>query len=167
MQNFTQEDIQRKITLKAGDQAPDFSLPNQDSVMMNLSDFRGKIVILYFYPKDETPGCTTESCEFSQNYNTFLNQDAVIIGISPDSAQKHSSFIANHNLNQTLLSDENKEVSKLYGVWQVRKNFGKEYLGIVRSTFVIGKDGKILKVYKSVKPSEHSNKVLEDLAKLS
>lgn len=167
MEKFSQEDRARKITLKVGDEAPAFTLENQDGVMISLKDFLGKRVILYFYPKDGSPGCTKEAKEFSENYDNFLAKNTVLLGISPDSTEKHAKFIADENLYQILLSDKDKEVSKLYGVLQVRKNFGKEYLGLVRSTFLIGKDGKIEKIYKSVKVAEHAKKVLTDLEKIS
>ena len=149
MSGFSKEDLERKITLEKGDEAPAFELENIDGVKINLKDFAGKKVILYFYPKDNTPGCTTEACEFSATYDDFIADGAVIVGIS-----------------HILLSDPNKEVASLYGVWQVKKNYGKEYLGIVRSTFVIDESGKILKIYKSVKAKDHAAKVLADLAKL-
>lgn len=162
---FNQEDIDRKIVLAAGDMAPEFSLENSDGVSISLRDFRGKNVILYFYPKDNTPGCITEACEFSANYDEFIANDTVIVGVSPDSVKSHSGFIIKQNLKHILLSDINKDVAKAYGVWQVRKNYGKEYLGIVRTTFVIDKEGKIAKVYKSVKAAGHAAKVLADLVK--
>lgn len=162
---FNQEDIDRKVVLAAGDMAPEFSLENSDGVSISLRDFRGKNVILYFYPKDNTPGCTTEACEFSANYDEFIANDTVIVGVSPDSVKSHSGFIIKQNLKHILLSDVNKDVAKAYGVWQVRKNYGKEYLGIVRTTFVIDKEGKIAKVYKSVKAAGHAAKVLADLIK--
>ncbi|WP_103570136.1 thioredoxin-dependent thiol peroxidase [Campylobacter concisus] len=165
MSEFSKADIERKITLEVGDKAPEFEALNQDGVKVALKDFIGKNVVLYFYPKDNTPGCTTEACEFSANYDQFIKNDTVIIGVSPDSVKSHAGFIAKQNLKHILLSDEDKEISKLYGVWQVKKNYGKEYLGIVRSTFVIGKDGKIAKIYKSVKAKDHAAKVLADLAK--
>ena len=165
MSEFSKADLERKITLEVGDKAPEFEALNQDGVKVALKDFIGKNVVLYFYPKDNTPGCTTEACEFSANYDHFIKNDTVIIGVSPDSVKSHVSFIAKQNLKHTLLSDEDKEISKLYGVWQVKKNYGKEYLGIVRSTFVIGKDGKIAKIYKSVKAKDHAAKVLADLVK--
>lgn len=165
MSEFSKEDIERKITLEVGDKAPEFEALNQDGVKVALKDFIGKNVVLYFYPKDNTPGCTTEACEFSANYDQFIKNDTVIIGVSPDSVKSHAGFIAKQNLKHILLSDEDKEISKLYGVWQVKKNYGKEYLGIVRSTFVIGKDGKIAKIYKSVKAKDHAAKVLADLVK--
>lgn len=162
---FNQEDIDRKVILAAGDMAPEFSLENSDGVSISLRDFRGKNVVLYFYPKDNTPGCTTEACEFSANYDEFVANDTVIVGVSPDSVKSHSGFIVKQNLKHILLSDINKDVAKAYGVWQVRKNYGKEYLGIVRTTFVIDKEGKIAKVYKSVKAAGHAAKVLADLIK--
>ena len=165
MSEFSKADMERKITLEVGDKAPEFEALNQDGVKVALKDFIGKNVVLYFYPKDNTPGCTTEACEFSANYDQFIKNDTVIIGVSPDSVKSHAGFIAKQNLKHLLLSDEDKEISKLYGVWQVKKNYGKEYLGIVRSTFVIGKDGKIAKIYKSVKAKDHAAKVLADLAK--
>ena len=165
MSEFSKADMERKITLEVGDKAPEFEAINQDGVKVALKDFIGKNVVLYFYPKDNTPGCTTEACEFSANYDQFIKNDTVIIGVSPDSVKSHAGFIAKQNLKHILLSDEDKEISKLYGVWQVKKNYGKEYLGIVRSTFVIGKDGKIAKIYKSVKAKDHAAKVLADLAK--
>ena len=165
MSEFSKADIERKITLEVGDNAPEFEALNQDGVKVALKDFIGKNVVLYFYPKDNTPGCTTEACEFSANYDQFIKNDTVIIGVSPDSVKSHVGFIAKQNLKHTLLSDEDKEISKLYGVWQVKKNYGKEYLGIARSTFVISKDGKIVKIYKSVKAKGHAAKVLADLVK--
>ena len=165
MSEFSKADMERKITLDVGDKAPEFEALNQDGVKVALKDFIGKNVVLYFYPKDNTPGCTTEACEFSANYDQFIKNDTVIIGVSPDSVKSHAGFIAKQNLKHILLSDEDKEISKLYGVWQVKKNYGKEYLGIVRSTFVIGKDGKIAKIYKSVKAKDHAAKVLADLVK--
>ena len=165
MSKFSKADLERKITLEVGDKAPEFEALNQDGVKVALKDFVGKNVVLYFYPKDNTPGCTTEACEFSANYDQFIKNDTVIIGVSPDSVKSHAGFIAKQNLKHILLSDEDKEISKLYGVWQVKKNYGKEYLGIVRSTFVIGKDGKIVKIYKSVKAKDHAAKVLADLVK--
>ena len=165
MSEFSKADIERKITLEVGDKAPEFEALNQDGVKVALKDFIGKNVVLYFYPKDNTPGCTTEACEFSANYDQFIKNDTVISGVSPDSVKSHAGFIAKQNLKHILLSDEDKEISKLYGVWQVKKNYGKEYLGIVRSTFVIGKDGKIAKIYKSVKAKDHAAKVLTDLVK--
>lgn len=163
MSEFSKEDIERKVTLKAGDKAPEFCLKNSDDVEICLKDLKGKNVVLYFYPKDNTPGCTTEACEFSANYDDFIANDTVIVGVSPDSTKSHANFAGKHDLKHILLSDEERDVSKLYGVYQVRKNYGREYLGIVRTTFVIDKDGIIQKVYKSVKAKDHAAKVLADL----
>lgn len=165
MSEFSKDDLDRKITLQIGDLAPNFALQNQDGVQVSLKDFVGKKIVLYFYPKDNTPGCTTEACEFSANLSKFRKANIVVIGISPDSVSSHTKFMEKHGLEHILLSDENKEVAKLYGVWQVKKNYGKSYLGIVRSTFVIDESGKIAKIYKSVKAKGHSDKVLLDLTK--
>lgn len=163
MSDFSKDDL--KITLQIGDLAPNFALQNQDGVQVSLKDFVGKKIVLYFYPKDNTPGCTTEACEFSANLSKFRKANVVVIGISPDNISSHTKFMEKHGLEHILLSDENKEVAKLYGVWQVKKNYGKSYLGIVRSTFVIDERGKIAKIYKSVKAKGHSDKVLLDLTK--
>lgn len=161
--SFSEQDLLRKITLKNGDFAPEFSALNQDGVSICLKDFLGKKVVLYFYPKDNTPGCSTQACEFSQKYDEFLDKNAVIIGISKDSVKSHENFIKKQNLKHILLSDESCEICKAYGVWQVRKNYGKEYLGIVRTTFIIDENGKIAKIYKSVKPAGHASKVLSEI----
>lgn len=165
MSEISQADKERKITLNLGEIAPEFCLQNADGVDVCLKDFRGKKVVLYFYPKDNTPGCTTQACEFSENFDKFIDANAVIIGISPDSVKSHAGFIEKQNLKHILLSDSEKVVSKLYGVWQLKKNYGREYLGISRSTFVIDEDGKISKIYKSVKAKDHAIKVLNDLIK--
>ncbi len=161
--SFTQEDLQRKITLKVSDEAPKFSLKNIDGVDVSLCDFVGKKVVLYFYPKDLTPGCSKEACEFTQNYDEFLQKDAVIIGISPDNIASHQKFKDKFDLKHILLSDEELQVCKLYGVYQVKKNFGKEYLGIVRTTFIIDENGKISKIYKNVKVADHAKSVLKNI----
>ncbi|ARJ57278.1 thioredoxin-dependent thiol peroxidase [Campylobacter cuniculorum] len=149
--------------LKIADKAPQFELLNQDGVKISLKDFIGKKVILYFYPKDNTPGCTTQACEFTQNYEKFMDKNAVIIGISPDSIQSHGQFIEKFKLKHILLSDDEKEVAKNYGVWGVKKNYGKEYEGIIRSTFVIDEKGNIAKIYRNVRVKDHVLKVLEEL----
>ncbi|MCV3392397.1 thioredoxin-dependent thiol peroxidase [Campylobacter sp. IFREMER_LSEM_CL2101] len=149
--------------LQIGDKAPVFELLNQDEVKISLSDFLGKKIILYFYPKDNTPGCTTQACEFSQSYDDFLGKNAVIIGISPDSVKSHENFIKKYDLKHTLLSDSEKEICKLYGAWGLKKNYGKEYEGLIRSTFVINEEGNIVKIYKNVKAKDHAFKVLKEL----
>ncbi|MBF7043555.1 thioredoxin-dependent thiol peroxidase [Campylobacter volucris] len=150
-------------SLKIGDKAPDFELLNQDGVKIALKDFIGKKVILYFYPKDNTPGCTTEACDFSANYEHFSDKNAVIVGISPDSTASHEKFITKFDLKHILLSDSEKEVSKMYGAWGLKKNYGKEYEGIIRSTFVIDEAGKIMQIYSNVRVKDHALKVLESI----
>jgi peroxiredoxin Q/BCP len=152
--------------LKVGEQAPDFCLPNQDGEEICLRDFRGKWVILYFYPKDNTPGCTTEALDFTALKEEFEKEGAIILGVSPDSIKRHQNFITKKNLAITLLSDEDKEVLKKYGVWQLKKSFGKEYMGVVRTTFLIDPDGKIAYIWEKVKVKNHAKEVLEKLKEL-
>ncbi|MFQ6342542.1 thioredoxin-dependent thiol peroxidase [Campylobacter sp. VTCC 70190] len=149
--------------LNIGDKAPEFELLNQDEINIALRDFRGKKVILYFYPKDNTTGCTTQACDFTQNYENFENKNAVIIGISPDSVKSHQNFIAKFKLKHILLSDSQKEIAKAYGAWGLKKNYGKEYEGLIRSTFVIDEQGKIEAIYSNVRVANHALKVLESL----
>jgi peroxiredoxin Q/BCP len=146
--------------------AYEFCLPNQDEVEICLRDLKGKWIILYFYPKDNTPGCTLEAKEFSELLDQFEESGAIIIGISPDSPKKHCNFIEKHNLNITLLSDEKKETLKAYGAWGKKKMYGKEYEGVIRSTFIINPKGEIVKEYKKVRAKGHALKVLEDLKSL-
>jgi peroxiredoxin Q/BCP len=143
--------------------AKEFCLPNQDGVEICLRDLLGRWIVLYFYPKDNTPGCTTEAKEFSELIDEFEKLGAIVIGISPDSPKRHSNFIQKHNLKITLLSDENKEVLKAYGAWGKKKMYGKEYEGVIRSTFIISPDGEIVKEFKNVKAKGHAKKVLEEL----
>ncbi|MBN1838953.1 MAG: thioredoxin-dependent thiol peroxidase [Campylobacterales bacterium] len=152
--------------LKIGDKAPSLSLPNQDFVEISLRDLEGKWVILYFYPKDNTPGCTSEACDFTAALPMFEDLNAVVLGISPDSPKSHQNFILKQNLEITLLSDETKEVAQNYGVWQMKKNYGKEYMGIVRSTFLIDPAGNIAQIWTNVKVKEHANVVQKALASL-
>ncbi|EAI0854356.1 thioredoxin-dependent thiol peroxidase [Campylobacter jejuni] len=151
------------MSLNIGDKAPQFELLNQDRVKIALKDFIGKKVILYFYPKDNTPGCTTEACDFSLNYDKFGGKNAVIIGISPDSVASHEKFISKFDLKHILLSDSEKEVAKAYGAWGLKKNYGKEYEGLIRSTFVIDEIGRIAQIYSNVRVKDHALKVLESL----
>ncbi len=152
--------------LEVGTKAPEFCLPNQDEVEVCLRDFKGKWIVLYFYPKDNTPGCTTEACDFTATKDEFDNMDAVILGVSPDSPKKHRNFIEKKNLGITLLSDENKEVLKAYGVWQLKKMCGKEYMGVVRTTYIIDPDGNIAAGWEKVKVKGHVEAVKEKLASL-
>lgn len=151
------------VNLNVGDKAPEFELLNQDGIKVALKDFVGKRVILYFYPKDNTPGCTTEACEFSENYDKFCDKNAVIIGISPDSVVSHEKFISKFALKHILLSDSQKEVAKAYGVWGLKKNYGKEYEGLIRSTFIIDEMGRVSEIYSKVSVKGHALKVLESL----
>ncbi len=150
--------------LKVGDKAPDFKLLNDKGEEVSLSQFIGKKeVVLYFYPKDNTPGCTTEACSFRDNLPKFTSKNAVILGISPDSVKSHQGFIQKQNLNFNLLSDPESKVAKAYGAWGEKSMYGKKYMGILRTTFLIGKDGKIKKVFEKVKPEGHAQEVLAAL----
>ena len=138
--------------------APTFTLPNQNGDMISLEQYRGQKVVLYFYPKDSTPGCTTEACDFRDAMPKLSG--AVVIGISADSQKKHQNVINKHELPFDLLVDADHEVSELYGVWQLKKNYGKEYYGIVRSTFLINEDGYIEQEWRSVKVNGHVDEVV-------
>ncbi len=152
--------------LEIGNKAPEFCIPNQDEVEICLRDLKGKWIVLYFYPKDNTPGCTTQACDFTQAEPEFDDLDAVILGVSPDSCLKHRNFISKKDLGITLLSDESKEVCESYGVWQLKKTFGKEYMGVVRSTFIINPKGEISAIWSKVKVKEHSQIVKQSLIEL-
>lgn len=152
--------------LEVGTSAPEFCLPNQDDVEICLRDLKGKWIVLYFYPKDSTPGCTTEACEFSEAMPEFGNMDAIILGVSADSTKRHRNFIEKQDLSITLLSDESTEMIQAYGVWQLKKNYGKEYMGIVRSTFIIDPKGTIAAAWDKVKVKGHVEAVKEKLIEL-
>ena len=147
-------------------QAPEFCLPNQDDVEICLRDLRGKWIVLYFYPKDNTPGCTTEACDFSEAAPDFSTLNAVILGVSADSTKSHRGFIEKKDLMITLLSDETTSMMQEYGVWALKKNYGKEYMGIVRSTLIINPEGIIKAIWKNVKVKEHARIVKEKLEAL-
>ncbi len=149
---------------KPGQVAPDFELPSDRGEKIRLSDFRGKKVVLYFYPKDMTSGCTKEACSFRDNYPQYEEQGAVILGVSPDSPQSHVRFKSKYNLPFLLLSDEDHKVAEQYGVWGEKQMYGRAYQGILRTTFVIDEDGKIAKVFTKVKPEGHGEEVLGVLA---
>ncbi|MFZ3150643.1 MAG: thioredoxin-dependent thiol peroxidase [Anaerolineaceae bacterium] len=149
------------MEIKVGDIAPDFELTDQFNDTHKLSDYRGKKVILYFYPKDNTPGCTAEACGFRDNYSTFRQNGIVILGVSADSTESHAKFQEKYSLPFTLLADTDHKVSEIYGVWQLKKSMGKEYFGIVRTTFVIDEKGKIVKIYEKVKPETHAQEIIE------
>ena len=152
--------------IKANEQAPDFCLPNQDDVEICLRDLRGKWVVLYFYPKDNTPGCTTEACDFTDALSEFESLDSIVLGVSADSTKKHRNFIEKKSLKVTLLSDEETSMMQEYGVWQLKKNFGKEYMGIVRTTMIIDPNGVVQKVWEKVKVKGHVQEVKSTLKEL-
>ena len=154
------------MELQINQEAPAFSLPNQDNAEISLWDFRGSFVVLYFYPKDKTPGCTTEACDFRDSMESLRALNVVILGVSPDSVKSHQSFIEKESLNFTLLSDSEKKVLKSYGAWGVKKLYGKEYEGVIRSTFIIDPQGKIAFFWKNVKVKGHVQAVQEKLREL-
>lgn len=149
--------------LKEQDKAPDFTLNNQDGNPISLHDFAGKKVILYFYPRDNTPGCTREACAFRDQFQVFKEHGIVVLGISKDSEKSHQNFILKQSLPFDLLSDPQHEVIESYGAWQEKKLYGKVSMGIVRSTYVIDEEGMIERVYPKVKPDEHAVQILNDL----
>lgn len=151
-------------SLKEGDKAPEFSLPASNGKSISLKDFKGKKrVVLYFYPKDDTPGCTVEACGFRDKVKAIESEDAMVLGVSPDGTDSHNKFIDKFKLPFLLLSDEDKKVCKAYGCWVKKNMYGKEYMGVARSTLVIGKDGRIEKIYEKVKPEGHNDEVIEFL----
>ena len=149
--------------LQAGMQAPAFTLADKDGKMVSLSDFRGKKVVLYFYPKDNTPGCTRQACAFAAAYGEFENKNAVVIGISKDSAASHAKFAEKYRLPFILLSDPELQAIQAYGVWQEKKLYGKASMGVVRTTFIIDEEGKIAQVMPKVKPDTNAADVLAAL----
>ena len=146
--------------LKANTPAPDFTLPDQLGSEHTLSDYRGKPVLLYFYPKDNTSGCTTEACNFRDDFSAYTDAGVVVIGVSPDSPKSHSNFVLKYDLPFTLLADEGHKVCELFGVWGTKKMYGKEYEGVYRTTYLINAEGVIEKVWERVKPADHSEEVL-------
>lgn len=148
------------------EKAPEFCLPNQDDIEICLRDLQGKWVVLYFYPRDNTPGCTTEACEFTAAAPDFSDLDAIILGVSADTTKKHRSFIEKKELGITLLSDEDTSMMQKYGVWQLKKNYGKEYMGIVRTTLIINPEGVVKALWEKVRVKEHVAKVQEELTRL-
>ena len=149
--------------LSEGDKAPNFSLKSEQDQEITLDDFKGKKVVLYFYPKDDTPGCTKEACSFRDVYDEILEANAIVIGISKDNASSHLKFRDKHNLPFYLLRDPDHNVIESYGAWQEKKMFGKTYMGITRLTFIIDENGTIIKTYPKVKPDEHGEEVLKVL----
>ncbi|NMF84093.1 thioredoxin-dependent thiol peroxidase [Nodosilinea sp. P-1105] len=151
------------MSLSVGDPAPDFSLPDADGNTYSLADLKGQRVVLYFYPRDNTPGCTKEACGFRDHYTAYQDKDVVVLGVSTDDAKSHGKFISKYNLPFPLLVDEGGEVASRYGVYGLKKFMGKEYMGITRSTFIIGADGTLEKIYAKVKAETHAETVLADL----
>ena len=152
-------------SLNVGDKAPDFVALNEFGQSTSLSDFLGKKIILYFYPKDMTPGCTAESCNLGENYSLLQENGFIVLGVSPDSSKSHQKFIDKYNLPFSLIADEDKAVIKAFGVWGPKKFMGKEYDGVHRTTFVIDEDGVIEKVFSKVKTKDHTNQILESYNK--
>ncbi|MDQ5883477.1 MAG: thioredoxin-dependent peroxiredoxin [Patescibacteria group bacterium] len=152
--------------LKLKSKAPDFTLLDQDGKEQALSDYLGQFVLIYFYPKDDTPGCTKEACMLRDDFPDFQKLNAKVLGISADSVKSHKKFAEKYNLPFTLLSDDKKEVLKKYGVMSEKSMFGKTFLGIKRMSYLIDKNGEVIKVYENVKPISHAKEVIEDLKNL-
>ncbi len=150
--------------LQAGDKMPSFELPDQQGKLVSSSELAGKPLVVYFYPKDDTPGCTKEACSFRDTFKEYTDRGITVIGISADTVQAHGKFASKYNLPFVLLSDTGKKVIQAFGAWGEKKMYGKSYEGIIRSTFVIGSDGIIRKVFPKVKPEDHAREVLEALA---
>jgi thioredoxin-dependent peroxiredoxin len=149
--------------VEEGAPAPDFELASDEGETVTLSALRGKPVVLYFYPKDDTPGCTTEACEFRDAYDRFREQGVEILGVSPDTEASHQKFKSKYELPFTLLADPDHRAAEAYGVWKEKRNYGKTYMGIERSTFVIDADGKVAKAMRGIRPAGHAAQVLERL----
>ncbi len=150
--------------VEVGSVAPDFTLPTDQGDPVTLSDLRGRKVVLYFYPKDDTPGCTTQACDFRDALPTFDDVDAVILGVSADSVESHRKFRDKHGLNFPLLADEGHEVCEAYGVWKEKSMYGRKFMGIERSTFLIDEDGRVSGVWRKVKPKGHADMLVEVLS---
>lgn len=150
--------------IETGTKAPDFKLEDSQKRRVSLRDFRGKKVVLYFYPKDDTPGCTVEACGFRDDYSQYTSQGAAVIGISPDDTDSHARFAQKYDLPFFLLADPDHKIAEAYGVWKEKTQYGRTYWGIERTTFVIDEQGQIVKVFPRVRPQDHSREVLEALA---
>jgi thioredoxin-dependent peroxiredoxin len=155
------------MPLPAGITAPDFSLQDENNITRRLSDFRGRPVILYFYPKDDTPGCTTEACNFRDDYSAYVDADVVILGVSPDTSKSHARFKTKYSLPFPLLADDDHKICDQYGVWGPKKFMGRGYEGVLRTTFLIDAKGRIDKVFENVRPADHSSEVLDALKQLN
>jgi thioredoxin-dependent peroxiredoxin len=153
--------------VEAGQEAPDFTLPDQDGNDVTLSGLRGQTVVLYFYPKADTPGCTTQACGIRDHHNDYADSGARVLGVSPDTVTAQRKFADKYGLDFTLLADENHEVAELYGTWGEKKMYGKTYMGVQRATFLIDPDGRVAKVFPKVSPKTHDEVVLEALGELA
>lgn len=149
--------------LEIGSKAPDFKGLNQDGKEIKLSDFAGKNLILYFYPKDSTPGCTAEACDLRDNYDMWLSKSYEVLGISPDSQKSHQNFIAKHNLPFDLISDTEKEILIAYNAWGEKSMYGRKYMGVLRKTYVINSEGIIENIFDKVKTKDHSNQIIKEI----
>jgi thioredoxin-dependent peroxiredoxin len=152
--------------LEPGQTAPDFTLPDQHGEKVSLSDFRGQPVVVYFYPKDDTPGCTTQACGIRDQWEDFREAGAAVIGISPDDVDSHERFAAKHDLPHVLLADPDREVMEPWGAWGTKNMYGKETVGVIRSTVLVDADGVVAKVWKRVQAKKHTEQVLKALADL-
>lgn len=149
--------------LEVGKKAPDFKLQNQDGEIISLKDLKGKKVVLYFYPKDNTSGCTKEACNFRDDFPKFKKSEAIILGVSPDSVSSHKKFADKYDLPFSLLADEDKKVVQLYDVWKEKSMYGKKYMGVERTTFIIDENGKIKQIFNKVKVDGHNEEVMKAL----
>ena len=154
------------MKLKQGDRAPEFILSDQNGKKLKLSDFKGQWVLVYFYPRDNTPGCTKEACAFRDSFKEYEKIEAKVIGISTDSVESHGKFVKKYQLPFPLLADEDKKAVAQYGVWGMKKFIGKEYMGTIRMSFLINPKGNIAKIYEKVKPADHAKEVLKDLKEI-
>ena len=152
--------------LKAGDKAPEINLPASNAKIISLKDFKGKNIVLYFYPKDDTPGCTVQACGFRDAIKHVEKVNAVVLGVSPDGISSHQKFIEKFNLPFLLLSDEEKKTCQDYGVWVEKSMYGRKYMGVARTTFIIDKIGRIVRIFEKVKPDGHNEQVIEALKSL-
>lgn len=149
------------MTLSETDAAPDFTARNEKGEEIKLSDYQGKKVVLYFYPKDDTPGCTKQACSLRDSFAEFESKNIVVLGVSLDDEKSHQKFIAKYDLPFTLLADTNHEIAELYGVYGEKMNYGKKYMGLIRTTFLIDETGKIVKIFRKVKTESHADEVLK------